>query len=266
MEARWHTGIWIGKSVTTGEHLIWAIDGSGVKSSRSIHLQDEATRIETVQGITEGPNEVCSRMGPRQPVRRPGLQPASEPGRSIRKWQITRELFHEYGAIPECPKCLDWSQNRRSHRGHSQACRNRLERTLRSHPVFGPRMQRSNARAQPRVPDAVPDAVPVPPVRPESPEPAEEVAEPIEDVAMEPTVEDAEMLQVEFDPNTDSVDEDAFSRDLLADEWEANQMTGVTPEQAVEAKKACAHKTTEFIRKRSAFRHLVDAEIQGSVM
>ena len=47
-----------------------------------------------------------------------------------RRWQITRELFDQYGATPQCPKCTAWSNNIRSDQKHNEACRTRLERIL----------------------------------------------------------------------------------------------------------------------------------------
>ena len=104
MRERWSAGMWVGKSMATGEHQIWPLDGSRIVNSRSIRLRDEDTRAETVRGLTEGPRDHRARHGPRQPVQ-PVPQPQQPGARRIRQWQITRVLFTEYGAIPGCLKC-----------------------------------------------------------------------------------------------------------------------------------------------------------------
>ena len=162
MQQRWSPAVWLGKSATSGEHILWPLDGQGVTMSRTIRLLDETTRPETIRGLTARPNEHSARQGPHQEARDIPAQvdgADNEPGRQHRKWQITRELFQEVGATPDCPKCTDWIANRRSNRKHTAACRTRLDRLLRAHPVFGPRVRASEQRARPRNPAPLPPRV-----------------------------------------------------------------------------------------------------------
>ena len=106
-----------------------------------------------------------------QPARNPDNAPpefdrVGNIGNPSRPWQITREVFQQFGATPSCPKCTDWMRGVRSTRNHSAACRTRLESALKMHPIYGPRIvqseRRRNTEEHEQAPAQVPDAVPTP--------------------------------------------------------------------------------------------------------
>ena len=147
MQPRWQNGLWLGKAYSTDEHIVWLLDGSGILQARTVQGRDETLTREHLQSVTNGVAGRRARIA--EPEQHPA--PPNQPQRSnVRRWQITREIFTEYGATPGCGKCSDWAQNLRTQRGHSQACRARLERILRANPYFAPRILESEARAASR--------------------------------------------------------------------------------------------------------------------
>ena len=170
MSERWLLALWLGKSAATDEHVVWKLSDGTVQCARSVRLHDVATNPEQLHAVRQRPIELPTGVNLRAvaPVMRQsdGGQnmepvPADEVeedagGPQVRRWQITREVFSEYGATPHCGRCTDWSRGIRSTRMHTSACRERLERALRHHPIYGPRIIQSRARIEAGVPDGPP--------------------------------------------------------------------------------------------------------------
>ena len=146
MQSRWSGGIWLGKCHGSDEHVIGMFDGS-LLTARSVQPRDDHVSADLLKSVVCIPGSARSR---REAPPEPQPAPPRVEREDVRRWQITREIFNEYGATPGCGKCEDWSRNRRTQRGHSQACRARLERVLRSDPHFGPRIAGSEARQRAR--------------------------------------------------------------------------------------------------------------------
>ena len=252
MAARWVHGFWMGKSHSSDEHIVWLADGSGMRCARTVQSRDVELTYDQLLGITEWPGAQRLRGQARRGelrVRRPQEPAAGNPPRArdeARRWQITREVFQEYGATPGCSKCEDWTRNTRSSRSHSNICRARLERILRNHPCFGPRIADSAVRTAPREPQG---AVVEPPVREDPPpeeQPEEAAPEPIEPMDVDdpggvdqnPPADEMrdELMGLAADRNEEADPE--FIQDWATDQREARQMDGVTPDLIGTAKAA----------------------------
>ena len=131
MRERWLTGVWLGKSHTSDEHICWNLDGSGVEGARCIKRLEDATTVDELKTITLRPIEQNAGLQLRHVTRRTvpsdvadtgaiggNREEEPEPPEQGRRstWQITREVFNQYGATPEGAKCVDWSRNIRSTR------------------------------------------------------------------------------------------------------------------------------------------------------
>ena len=236
MQARWQSGLWLGKTHGSDEHIVAALDGTGVRSARSIQPEDGPLMREHMGAVTEFPGRASGRARARPGEGEP--QDPIEPGhhrREARKWQITKDVWLEYGSTPRCPKCRDWEQNRRSDTRHSEQCRARLERVLRNHPVFGPRIRDSAARTNPRI---------APPLQQyahrEAPREVAELAAPVEPALLDANDlnNGADELMVVHDPNESEQCEHGFWPDHDKDEREASCMAGVTAQMISDAKAA----------------------------
>ena len=264
MQDRWSAAIWLGKSHVSDEHVGFLMDGSGIRCARSVMPRDVQLTKEMAAAVDVCPGGT-SHQRPRanvQAVAEPipdarALPPPPQPAvDQTRSWQITKEVWQEYGSTPGCWKCTDWSRNIRSRRSHSRACRDRLERILRAHPVFGPRIAESNQRAEVRtaaraaVVDEAPQMVAGDAVEAE----AEAEAEADGAVAMDVDAQDVDaatamdvdeaagddvpMHAVVEDPNEDLDVSKWFTPDAHADIWESGKLDGVTPQMVSAAKQA----------------------------
>ena len=140
MTERWRTGVWLGKYQETGQHIAWDVDGRRLARSRNVRQCDESLTLDVFDTLDVRPG---NEQGPVR-LRDADVVPAHEPLRvnrenfnevpvarpvhnAPRRWQITREVFEQFGSTPNCAKCTDWQQGVRSSRQHSEQCRNRLE-------------------------------------------------------------------------------------------------------------------------------------------
>ena len=131
MAPRWSPGIWLGKNQASDEHLIWSLTGDRLRCARTIRILNESVTRDHLRSIDCRPIEISSgfkvRHVPPVPVpeqilesehptprhdRDPGVfDPVGNANAQTRPWQITREVFDQYGATPGCPKCRDWTKS-----------------------------------------------------------------------------------------------------------------------------------------------------------
>ena len=57
MNARWSEALWLGKSLTTGEHIVWALEHKNVTQARDVHERDAPLTAQDVHGITAYPTD-----------------------------------------------------------------------------------------------------------------------------------------------------------------------------------------------------------------
>ena len=166
MHSRWIRGVWLGKTHTTDEHVVWTTSGAGICTGRSVQVRDEDPTLDMLRGVTDRPH--CKRStkeGVRLhgdvvhgDVHVPSPDRVGHDGSAddwwpskTRQWQITKEVFTRCGATPNCGKCTDWSHNKRTARGHTRECRRRLEDLLRHDPIWATHLsQREQERRRTR--------------------------------------------------------------------------------------------------------------------
>ena len=136
----------------------------------------------------------------------------------------------------------------RSNKAHSRVCRERLERVLRHHPVFGPRITESNRRLHPEEAEpaepAAPQAEPADPQNPEIhevpavPPPAAETDVPMD--VEQPDAADTETAQMEDGMMALDADPNEISENYVVDwrsnELESKKLDGVEPKLITAAK------------------------------
>ena len=124
MRERWSEGLWMGKATESDEHVVWPLHGAGPMLARTVRVRDAQVTRDQISSINIRPGETLpeaprvEQRGPQeielhpeaaaQPVHEPDLEAHEDFQHGLpRKWQITREVFVEYGATQGCPKCLD---------------------------------------------------------------------------------------------------------------------------------------------------------------
>ena len=237
MQTRWTRGLWLGKSHGNDEHLIWGLDGTGIRRARSVMPRDGPVTADQLRGVLVRPG---GRPNGQRSVQDRGGEVAVRNRDDVRQWQITRAAFNEFGATPGCGRCADWSRNIRSQRGHTQVCRDRFKHVLRHHPVFGPRIVESAIRTGAR--SAEPEPAEAAPAGPRGePNGEQDVDMPAganEDAMDEGEAADDEagdeLMQAVADPNAEV--EPDYVQDWWTDELEAKKMDGVTPAMIAAAK------------------------------
>ena len=94
MSERWAGGLWLGKSQTSDEHVVWALDGSGAKCARSIRLLAENPISDMLEMVNRRPVEHSTGLRLRTAEKRrvarddPGRDPA-EPLEDLLRWMGT---------------------------------------------------------------------------------------------------------------------------------------------------------------------------------
>ena len=109
MEPRWKSGIWLGKSDDTDEHIIWPMASDRIELSRTVRALEDSVVEQDLAVVRTRPLQ-----RPRRPdahrVRPDVVANSGQPGQSdaalkTQRWQITREVFQEYGGTQGCRKC-----------------------------------------------------------------------------------------------------------------------------------------------------------------
>lgn len=136
-ESEWREGIWLGHSRGSNEAIIGTQEGAvkayAVKRQDEDHRWD-AELIKALQGTPQQPDP--NRPGIAIPIRinfdppaeeEPIPVDADEKRRTIRRMRITSHLLHKYGYTEGCDGCRCRRAGLGEHRGHTEACRDRIE-------------------------------------------------------------------------------------------------------------------------------------------
>ena len=175
---RWSPGHWIGKTAKSDEHLVAMTNGNVIRT-RSVRQMDTPIlpailgkikpwspgRVTTAnlenlddgQGMASRPPERgAPDNGPRREDEvNPALRSDEvvEPGpqeRNTRAWRITPQMLVDHGFTPQCRGCDSVRRGKRDHKGHSTACRARLEEILKDDGRMKIRFEESRSRREQR--------------------------------------------------------------------------------------------------------------------
>ena len=136
----WKEGIWLGHSHNSNETIIGTTDGA--IRAFAIQRQPEADRwdadrIRNIKGTPQKPNP--SKLGIEIPIKirfEPTPVVSNPPvvllRREVapRKMKITQRLIDKYGMTEGCQGCAYKGSGLDDHRGHSQRCRERIEKAI----------------------------------------------------------------------------------------------------------------------------------------
>ena len=140
-EARWHSGVFLGIKINTGERVISTADG--IIKVRSIRrkLESERWNSEECDLVKRFPwrpyenseeDQVHIRVPlPVTPPQRPEIkEPVQRDGDAVpRPFSIQKKDLVNYGYTPGCPGCLAAANDRR-YKPHTFQCRQRLEKAM----------------------------------------------------------------------------------------------------------------------------------------
>ena len=137
MQPRWDTGIWLGIRDESGEVIIGT--DKGVLKARALRrkiIDNERWNFDTFSSTKGTPWEPIPGQGEREikanvdthdaPIQR--TQRQEDPTPDVRRVRINREDIDRIGMTPGCPGCEALSRGA-SARGHSETCRQRVEKT-----------------------------------------------------------------------------------------------------------------------------------------
>ena len=140
-EARFLYGTWLGIDLRTGEILVGTT--SGVVRARTIKRRPEPERWSAeqalgVRGVPWQPTPGIDSDRLPTAVRRPPMAgdpdapvpPCTEPGQIARRAKLTKEDFEKYGFTEGCIGCRHTERHGKTHYGHNELCRRRIEREL----------------------------------------------------------------------------------------------------------------------------------------
>ena len=146
MSERWVVGVWLGKRVSSDEHVVGLEDGSVCVSSAVRLLPDsESWDVEFVNKLRgtpwrpsgkepeareEGGGAIIPEGRPLDPGHPEQLRPARPAGVS-RDLYIKREHLTKFGYTEGCAKCRSIQEGVDTTKGHSNACRERLVKAMR---------------------------------------------------------------------------------------------------------------------------------------
>ena len=140
LDAEWHEGIWVGHARNSNEHLIGTVDG--VIRAYAVKRQPSDRRwdgelAKNIRGTPQQPDP--SRPGVAIPVRvnfeavTVDIAPPvaeEEPERQIRRMRITATMLAQHGYTEGCEGCRFRRAGMGESRGHTEACRSRIEAAM----------------------------------------------------------------------------------------------------------------------------------------
>ena len=108
-DSRWKTGVWVGKSDVTDEHII--AHSTGIHQARSVYrkpIEEQFSKalLDSACGTPWDAKQGAARDPPAQ-----------------RRTYITQALVDKHGPTQGCGRCEGWSDA-----AHNQKCRDRFEK------------------------------------------------------------------------------------------------------------------------------------------
>jgi hypothetical protein len=139
-ETEWRDGIWLGHSRRSNEHIIGTVEG--VVRAYSVKRRADGERwngqmIKEMKGSPQAPNPNVAGVQIPIKVRFDPGEPKADAAELVpmrkevgRRLRLTDAMFKRFGYTEDCEGCR-WKQaGLREHRGHTEACRRRLEEAL----------------------------------------------------------------------------------------------------------------------------------------
>ena len=153
MQARWMTGIWLGKRFASEEHIIGAGDGTIIRCG-AVKPHPDGTLcpdlFNAIRGSPWNPTAKEDQDGeppaehqgelPKMPIQR--VLPEVPPVRSV---IITRQYVDRFGGTPGCSKChaIALGDESQPTLAHTPACRKRIEAKMAEDPDLKKRLERA---------------------------------------------------------------------------------------------------------------------------
>lgn len=170
LASKWRDGTWVGFDDRTNEHLVVLASGPAVRV-RTVRPKAESERwsseaVEKIAATPDRPNPNDPSQEDAMPERltkgldfgdKDGadLPDATAQDRNVQKrdFRISADLLREHGYTLECPGCQAKRDNL-EHRGHSAACRKRIEEAMKKKDQDAPALHRRDDRFFPPPPEA----------------------------------------------------------------------------------------------------------------
>ena len=156
MESRWEKGVWLGHTRDSNEAIIGTIDAAVRAYAVTGMAADErwnAENIKHMQGLPQQPDP--KRPGLRVPIRITlGDEVIEAQPREVqkdieplpRRMGITVTELEKYGYTDKCPGCLAKRRGAVAKKGHSEACRKRIEELMKQDDNDKQKMLRTDER------------------------------------------------------------------------------------------------------------------------
>ena len=183
MESEWFEGLWLGHTRNSNEHLIGT--HGGVVKAYSVKRRSEDERwdkayIEGVRGTPQQPDPARSGLTVPISVRfdvaapEDGAPPKAdqdEPQRQIRRMRITEAILKQHGYTDGCEGCRFRRAGLSETRGHTEACRTRIEAAMAGEEVGRRVLDEQRQRIARRIAEQIErkDRAPAPDLAPQEP-------------------------------------------------------------------------------------------------
>ena len=156
MESRWERGVWLGHTRDSNEAIIGTADAAVRAYAVKRMAADErwkADDIKNIKGLPQQPDP--KRAGIRIPIRVTlGDERAEVEPREVqkdaeplpRRMGITMAELEKYGYTDNCPGCMAKRRGAVAKKGHSEACRKRIEDLMKQDNSDKKKLQKTDDR------------------------------------------------------------------------------------------------------------------------
>ena len=156
MQERWFTGVWLGKQLSSEEHLVMKADGLVVRA-RAIREMSGELKWEDVDKLQSTPHDPTGtlRSGDRDSRKQPEAKEQEEEDRRPRAVRITREMVMKFGGTKGCMKCRAFTTGEGGYEnyGHNPECRRRIEELMKTDKEFQEQLEKADNRRMKHIAD-----------------------------------------------------------------------------------------------------------------
>ena len=153
MQPRWYSGLWVGKVVTSDEHLVIHLeDGKAYRCRTARSMGKDLTKddLDKIEGRPWAPAGIMHPVPIVAPIPARDVQLRDEGDHPVfvpRNVYITREVLSKVGYSAGCRKCRA-TERKEDGKGlqHSKECRERIEKAMQDDPVHQERVARAEER------------------------------------------------------------------------------------------------------------------------